>query len=382
MRHRRYAMNTTFTEMNVDTLDVGHPVTPQSRSSRPGVSQASKVRHGLILGGGQHVREDGSFRYDIAAIDLDDSFALGYVPVTFLAHSIVPDPVHPEKAAVFEKWGPGACEIDLREGAITRPIATTNDRQFYGHGAYSPDGKLLYCTETVISDNFRGLIAVRDADTHDYLGEFPSFGASPHDCHLVDGGRVMVISNGGGQRGGSAPCISWVDIQAETLLEKRVLDTSDFNAGHIALASNGDLAVVSAPRKGEEKSGRGGISLSTNGGALHALTEPREITSRLVGETLSVCIDSKRGVVAATTPDAGLLTFWDLASGRLLQHYYIKHPRGVTLTRDGSHYVVSYGNPVAQMSLLDSATLKKVDGFDMEWTGITGSHIFSYTFTV
>lgn len=360
-------------------LKARNPVTPQLRSSRPGITQTRNVRLGLILGGGQHVREDGTYRYDIAAIDLDDNHAFGYLPIGFLAHAIVPDPVRPGMAAVFEKWGMGACEVDLRAGRVTSPISTTNDRQFYGHGAYSPDGRLLYCTETVVSGDYRGLIAVRDAVSHDYLGEFPSYGASPHDCHLVDDGCVMVITNGGGLRGGSAPCVSWVDVQTEELLEKRELDTPDFNTGHVALTPDGELAVVSAPRKGEEKAGTGGISLST-GGALHALSEPREITARLKGETLSVCIDARRGVVAATTPDAGLLTFWDLASGRLLRRYQLRHPRGVALTRDGNCYVVSYGNPVAHMSLIDSASLEKVEGYDMEWTGITGSHIFSYSF--
>jgi hypothetical protein len=330
------------------------------------------------MGGGQHVRENGGFRYDIAAIDLDNGYVLGYVPIDFLAHAIVPDPARDGMAAVFEKWGPGACEVDLRAGMVTRSISTTQERQFYGHGAYSPDGALLYCTETVITDNFHGLIAVRDASSHEYLGDFQSFGASPHDCHLIDQGRIMVITNGGGPHGGSAPCVTWVDVQAQTLLERRVLDTPDFNTGHLALTPDGDLAVVSAPRKGCEKTGRGGISLSVGGKPLRALSDPRTITARLSGETLSVCIDSKRGVVAATTPDAGLLTFWELDSGRLLRHYQLKHPRGIALTCDGSHYVVSYGNPVAQMSLLHSETLEKAEGCDMEWTGVTGSHIFSY----
>jgi hypothetical protein len=361
------------------TLTVSNPATPQLRSNRPGISQGRDVRLGLVLGGGQHVRENGTFRYDIAAIDLDDGLSFSYVPVNFLAHAIVPDPVRPGLAAVFEKWGTGACEVDLRAGEVTRAITTADDRQFYGHGAYAPDGSLLYSTETVISDDFRGLIAVRDAQTHDYLGEFPSHGASPHDCLLIDDGRTMVITNGGGPRGHQRPCVTWVDVQTQQLLERRRLDTPDFNTGHLALTAGGDLAVVSAPRKGEEKSGTGGISLSTGGSDLRALTEPRAITAGMKGETLSVCIDTERGVVAATTPDAALLTFWDLASGRLLHYYRLRHPRGVTLTCDHSHYVVSYGNPVAHMSLIDCASLEKVEGYDMEWTGITGSHIFPYT---
>jgi hypothetical protein len=371
-------MNSIVTETTPIRLDVNNPFTPEFRSVQPGIAGSHDVSQGIILGGGQHVNEDGSYRYDIAAINLDDNFALGYIPLTFLPHAIVFDPVRQGMAAVFEKWGRGACLVDLFRGEVTHTITTDGNRQFYGHGAYSPDSKLLYCTETDISDDFRGLIAIRDAANHDYIGEFPSHGASPHDCHLVDEGRTMVITNGGGPRGSNRPCVTWVDTQSEQLIEKRKLDTPDLNTGHMAITPGGDIAVVSAPRKGEEKSGKGGISISDADGNLHAMTRPASLTSRLRGETLSVCIDSERNVVVATTPDAGLLTFWDLHAGRLLKYFELKHPRGVTQTLDGKHYVVSYGNPVAHMSLIDCETLEQAEGYDLQWTGITGSHIFAY----
>jgi hypothetical protein len=45
------------------------------------------------------------------------------------------------RVVVFEKIGPGAAEIDLKSGRVTRGIRPAQGRWFYGHGAFSPDGK-------------------------------------------------------------------------------------------------------------------------------------------------------------------------------------------------------------------------------------------------
>ena len=52
-------------------------------------------------------------------------------------------PFNDETKRAFEKIGPGCCALDLASGRVTRGVAPTEDRWFYGHGAFSPDGARL-----------------------------------------------------------------------------------------------------------------------------------------------------------------------------------------------------------------------------------------------
>jgi len=355
---------------------------PTLRGEGVPVTQNAETRLGLLMGGALHLlNEQGARRFDLCVLDLDEpGCALTVIPMEFFGHGIAPDPVRPGRISMFEKRGKGACEIDLQAGAVTRPIETAANRQFYGHGAYSPDGRLLYCTETIVEGDFDGVIVVRDVASHAELGRFPSFGASPHDCRLVDGGRTMVITNGGGRRGGIPPNVAFVDVQAEKLLEKLEFQTPRIDAGHLDIDSRGRLAVISAQRKGLPNSECGGITLRLPSGEFRTLAEPKEIVGRLLGETLSVCIHEPTNVVGCTTPVANLLTFWDLDSAELLSCYELPNPRGIELTRDGEHFAVSFGegNPPEALCLIAAADLQRVEGYDLASTGITGSHLFSY----
>lgn len=360
-----------------------HPRQPGFRGEAVPLTQSPQPRLGLILGAGQHLRTaDGAKRFDLSVIDLDDpALPLTLIPMDFFGHGIAADPLNPQCISVFEKRGRGACEIDLGQGRVSRSIPTADNRQFYGHGAYSHDGRLLFCTETIMEGDCPGVIAVRDARSHDYLGEFPSYGAHPHDCRLIDDGRTLVVTNGGGPREGAAPNVAYIDIRSEQLLEKLEFERRDINAGHLDIAADGSLAVISAQRQGLPQQAPGGISLRPAGGGFRTLRKPSGLIKRLRGETLSVRIHAPTGVVGATTPEGNLLTFWDMASGELIRFYELENPRGIELTRDGEHFVVSFGfrRPAEALTLFSARTLEKVEGFDLDPVAITGSHLFSYS---
>lgn len=357
-------------------------LTPRIPTRGSRLVQTENPGLGLILGPGMSLRPDGSPSHYISIVDLDalgdQDYVLNRIPMTFFGHGIVPNPIHPERASVFQKKGPSACEVDIKSLEVLRPIETVANRKFYGHGAYSPDGSLLYSTETVLDTDFTGVIAVRDAVSHQVLGEFPTFGSAPHDCQLIDDGKTMAITNGGGPLGGAVPSVTYVDMQSEKLIDRLEFGSPLINAGHLAVSASGDLAVVSAQREGlKPRSSIGGISLRPNGGQLRTMSKPGDVTSQLIGETLSVCIDEHHGVVAATTPLANSLTFWDMASTKFLQHISAVNPRGVALTQNGRFFIVSYGKP-PQISLLSSDSLTKAANPDLQLTGMSGSHILSY----
>lgn len=333
-------------------------------------------RRGLVLGPGKEGDERGNERYHLALLDLDaDAPAPEVIPTSFFGHGVAIDPTDPGRAVMFEKRGPGACELDLRARAVVRPIESPAGREFYGHGAFAPDGALLYATETVVDDYHRGVTVVRDGRTLEELGEFPTYGAAPHDCVLRDGGRTLVFTNGGSQEpGGSAPCVTYVDAASEKLIEKVELDEPTFNAGHLALSARGDLALVSAMRDYMPRESLGAASLRTVGGELRTLREPGATTRRMIGETLSVAIHEGTARFGATNPMGNLVTFWAMADGRLLGELALSNPRGIALTLDGGQFVLSYGRST-RLVRVDPATLEPIPGTRVGTSRMGGSHV-------
>lgn len=198
-----------------------------------GTGEASRDSSSLFMGGGRFVDPEGDLavRHVMATSRMDGAEPFLY-PVGFFPHGIVIDPANPDRLVLFEKKGPGACEIDLAAGRMSRTLAPQPGCHFYGHGAFSSDGALLYATETHL-DSQQGAITVRDARDLTLLGEFPTFGTNPHDCRLFDGGRQLAITNAGGTIGGDLPAVAYVDIGSGRLGERIELGHERINAGHL-----------------------------------------------------------------------------------------------------------------------------------------------------
>ena len=346
----------------------------------------------LILGGGRYQDLDtGRVAHVFSIVDLDTQ-AVDLIDVDFLPHGIHLHPTEPHRLAVFEKKGPHAALVDLEARRVLRPLRTDTRRYFYGHGAYSADGKQLFATETVL-DDLRGVLVVRDAESDAVLGTFPSYGLEPHEVKLIDGGRTLVVTNGGGQIGAgddAAPNVAYIDAASERLLERVPLTDTRINTGHAAVARDGALVVVSAPRSGLAATETGGVSIRPAGGGMQTLREPRAITARMQGEALSVAIaeadaqmgtevaSARDGIAAVTHPDGDLVTFWSTRTRALLHSIELARPRGVTLTADGEAFVISYGQE-ASLLRVSVQELRPLEGSVVPNTYISGSHLYNWS---
>lgn len=340
-------------------------------------SQAASSRAGLILGGGGYVDPaDGARKWVFAAVDAA-SGTVRRTETAFFPHGIAIHPHSRERLFVFEKIGPGACEIDLAAMQAVRSIPLREGHAFYGHGAVSADGRLLYSTETRVDDG-GGVIAVRDTRTLGYLGEFPSHGDHPHECRLIEGGRVMVVTNGGGTaESGHRPSLVYVDVRSRRLLRRLELSGGQFNAGHVAVAG-GAAVVVSAPRRGLPAERLGAVSVHAPGGALITMTEPTAVASRMLGEALSVAIHAASGVFGVTHPDGNMVSFWTLQRPQLVKVLDLPRPRGISITSDGERFIVSYG-PQASLVQVPADTLVPDETTRIDATYLGGSHIVNWT---
>jgi hypothetical protein len=349
-----------------------------------GCTRATQTRRGTVLGHGRFLDKDtGRTTYLLALFDLDRA-GTRTVPMDFFGHGFAPDPRAARRGVIFEKKGPGCCEVDLVDGRVVRSIAAADGRAFYGHGAFSRDGALLFATENKL-DTKEGLIAVRDGRTFRELGQFPTYGKSPHDCQLVDGGKTLAITNGGGKFDDAsalgAPSVTFVEVDSARLLEKLTFETPRINAGHLVVTGKRDVATISAPREGLPTTDPGGITLRSGHGPFRTLAEPKDVVSRMVGETLSLCIDDRSSVVGATNPDGNLVTFWDVASGRFVKQLDLPAPRGLTKTLDGEYFVLSYGRESGTLTFVSPQTLEPVAVGRVDRAPVSGSHLFTWDAT-
>jgi hypothetical protein len=96
------------------------------------------------------------------------------------------------------------------------------------------------------------------------------------------------------------------------------------------------------------------------------------------GEALSVVIHQGKRIAAVTHPDGNMITFWSMTSRQLISSLDIPGPRGVTLSSDEKHFIVSYG-PQAMLMSVALDTLEPIADSRIQGTYLTGSHIYNWS---
>lgn len=331
---------------------------------------------GVIAGGTAGLsRSGGESHFFLDLLDLDRG-AFGRIPVGFLPHGFAQDPTRLERAALFEKKGAGGAIVDVDTMTFTRAIAASPGCRFYGHGVFSADGARLFVVEAEHQTE-RGRLSVRDGATLEVIGDLPTHGVAPHDCVLVDEGKTLVITNGGGARGTTdTPSVTFVDLATGALKERLGIASAEINAGHIAVGEGGAIVVSSAPRSGlSEVSSPGGVSLRANATErLTTMRKPADVVRRMLGESLSVALHP-RGIAAVTNPRGDLLTYWSVTEKRLVKSIDVARPRGVIVSRDGTRFIVACGHD-AMVRLADAETLAWAMHRVFPRGVFGGSHVF------
>lgn len=323
-----------------------------------------------LIGGSQFAvpGEGGRMRRALVLMSLQ-SRQPQLIDTDFFPHGFAIDPRQNTRVASFQKIGPGAALIDLASGRVLTRIAPKGQQQFYGHGVFTRDGKWLLSTERDEATR-RGLIAIRDASTLDYLGEFPSHGDSPHDCQLIEDGQVLAVANGEGS-------VSLIDVARQRLIEKLPIPNKRLNAGHLQMLPQRRLVAVSAPAQGLGEQDLGGISVRLAQRPWSSLSQPQELVSHMVGEALSVAVSPRHGVFAVTHPGADLVSFWSLSDASPLGQLSLPRPRGVDLSLDGDRFLISFG-PQTSLALVDAHDRHVIEQAAKP-TYFSGSHLLNWS---
>ncbi|MEL7131535.1 MAG: DUF1513 domain-containing protein [Pseudomonadota bacterium] len=118
------------------------------------------------------------------------------LPLPARGHAAAAHPHMAEAVAIARRPGTYAKVIDCATGAVLQALRAPEGRHFYGHGAFSADGTLLFTTENnIVTGN--GRIGVWDRTLgYRRVDEFSSTGIGPHEILRLPGGH-LAVANGG-----------------------------------------------------------------------------------------------------------------------------------------------------------------------------------------
>ncbi|MFZ4650992.1 MAG: DUF1513 domain-containing protein [Rubrivivax sp.] len=333
----------------------------------------SPTREHLLGGSRYQVGAGAPMQHALARID-PTSTEVRLAPCGFLPHGWAQNPRLPSRTFFFEKEGPGAAEFDLVEMRQTRVVPPVRGRTFYGHGAVSADARWLLSTES--EPDGRGVIGVRDASTLAYQGEFPSHGLRPHDCHLIDEGRVLAVANGGGpSERDPRPCVCFIEASSGKLLHRHEMAPGlPFNTGHLGPVGRDRALVVSAPQRGLDAGHPGAVSWCDPRSARLKVLQPTASAPALLGEALSVAVLPERDLGLVTHPTPGWISIWRLSDGSALGGLAVARVRGLAIAASRRGLWVSHGER-ASLGFLDLDNPGAGVRVAVEAAMLAGSHL-------
>ncbi|WP_111563191.1 DUF1513 domain-containing protein [Rhizobium sp.] len=244
---------------------------------------------------------------------------------------------------------PGTYAMIFDPHGKTKPIVITaaENRHFYGHGAFSPDGRILYASENDFDGN-RGMVGLYDA-THRFerIGEFETYGVGPHDMTVSDDGHMLIIANGGIEThpdfgrtklnlGNMQPSLTLVDAATGALIEKHTLpaEWAQVSTRHVDVDDSGRIWFA-CQYEGRRNDLPPLVGSFAKGEDLRFVDLPEETTRRLANYVGAIAVNRKDGLVGVTSPKGGASVTIDAISGRVLREEIVPEAAGIAPASTG-----------------------------------------------
>lgn len=301
-------------------------VTVASAASATLLGQA---RPGLQADGDAYLaarRQNG--RYEVAVFK-DDGSVKRRIDLPDRGHSFAIDAARGRAVAFGRQPGFYAVAFGLSEGQ--QSLVPEKGRHFFGHGVFTPDGKLMAATENDYEAG-QGVIGLYDAGgpqpSWRRVGEWPTYGVGPHEIVLMPDGRTACIANGGllthpdyGKlilnRDSMNSSLAYIDLHTGQLLEQVFLPEAlrNLSIRHLALDGGGKVwfgCQYEGPRGHEPPL----VGCHRRGEAL-VFADVGHVASgwrAMKGYVGSLACDESGRLVATTSPVGGVAMFWNACS--------------------------------------------------------------------
>lgn len=244
---------------------------------------------------------------------------------------------------------PGTFFMAFDPAGRRRPIVmhTPENRHFYGHGQFSPDGSILYASENDFDRN-RGVIGLYDArDGFRRIGEYDARGIGTHDMTVSDDGRMLIIANGGIQThpdfgrtklniDAMEPSLVLLDAATGRLIQKHGLarSLSQLSTRHVDLGSDGRIWFA-CQYEGPRNDLPHLVGYFSEGEDLRFIDLPQETTARLANYVGAIAVNRRDGIVGLSSPNGNATVTLDEKSGRVLGEATLREAAGVAPSAHG-----------------------------------------------
>ncbi|MGV3551327.1 DUF1513 domain-containing protein [Rhizobium sp.] len=251
------------------------------------------------------------------------------IPLPDRGHDVTHDTNSTHAVAFARRPGTFALVFDTATGKPVKLIESAEDRHFFGHGVFSPDGKLLYVAENDF-DNYAGMIGLYDVRSgYSKIGEFPAHGMDTHDIQLMEGGRYLAIANGGIKQhpdmgraklniDNMEPSLVIVELSDGRLVEKHAMpdDIRQLSTRHMDLDAKGRI-WFGCQFEGARNRHPQLLGSFRRGEDVRFLAMPEPVLVGFDNYVGSVTVNRDAGLVAVSSPKGGQWAAFDVESGKL-----------------------------------------------------------------
>jgi hypothetical protein len=240
-------------------------------------------------------------------------------------------------AMIFDPW--------TRSEPIV--ITSSENRHFYGHGVFSPDGRLLYASQNDFENN-RGVIGIYDArNLFAQIGEYDTFGVGPHDMTVSDDGRLLIVANGGIETNpdfgrtklnldSMKPSLTLIDAATGALIEKHALPPqyAQVSTRHVDLDDNGRIWFA-CQYEGHRNDLPPLVGYFAKGEELTLVSLPDDTTRALGNYVGAIAVNRRENLVGVTSPVNGAAVTLDARTGALVKVQMIPDAAGIAPSPKG-----------------------------------------------
>lgn len=275
------------------------------------------------------------------AVLAEDGTVIDRVALPARGHGMAFSPATGHLVAFARRPGTFALVLDRKGAAAPQTIAAAEGRHFFGHGCFSPDGRLLYASENDFDGN-RGVVGLYDArDRYRRIGEHPTYGIGTHDLSVSDDGSMLIAANGGISTHPDfgrtkldldhmEPSLALIDAATGALIERHGLPAKlrRLSTRHVDLDAGGRIwfaCQYEGPRNDlPPLVGRFG-----KGEALRFLPLPEATTAGLANYVGAIAVNREKNLVGLTSPKGGRAVILDAQSGRVLRETIVADAAGI-----------------------------------------------------
>jgi len=289
-------------------------------------------------------RRDGSFA--VATVS-ERGDIVDEVTLPARAHGMAFSAATGRTVAFARRPGTFAMILDPRAKGEPIVITSPDGRHFYGHGVFSPDGRLLYASENDFDGN-RGMIGLYDAGNRfARIGEYETYGVGPHDMTVTDDGRYLVVANGGIETHPDfgrtklnldtmQPSLTLIDAASGALVEKHVLPERyrQVSTRHVDIDANGRIWFA-CQYEGRRSDLPPLVGSFSKGEDLSFVTLPDDVTRALGNYVGAIAVNREKGLVGVTSPVKGAAVTLDARTGRVLKTETILDAAGIAPAPEG-----------------------------------------------